>query len=106
LAATSSISSMARPVAQRARDAGAQAAVGQQVHRVFGECGVAAVGGAAADGLGAQAVGQVAGADDLQAVGEDHQADRGAGEVVAVDQRIDQQLLQRLLPEFPVRRGY
>ena len=34
-------------------------------------------------------------ADDLHPVGKDHDADRSAGEVVPMDQCIDQQLFQR-----------
>ncbi len=83
-----------RPFVQRARNAAAQAAVGQQPEGVFAERRVAAVAFAVADVVHTQAVGQVPGADDVDAVGEHQNADGGAGEVVAVHQGVDQQFLQ------------
>ncbi len=67
---------------------------------VLGQGRVASVGDAKADVLHAQAVRRVTGADDLDAVGENHQPDRGAGEVIAVDQRVDQQFDDRRLRHF------
>jgi hypothetical protein len=84
-----------RPLFQGTLDAGAEAVVGQQS---FGDVGdqnrIADVRVAIADLLDRQVVGQVAGADDFDAVVEDEQVDRRVHEVVAVDEGVDQQLLK------------
>ena len=67
---------------------------------MLGQRGVTPVSGTATNGLGAQAVGQVAGTGDFYPIGEYHQTDRSAGKIVAVNQRIDQQLFQRLFRNF------
>ena len=85
----------ARPLAQGAGYAAAQAAIRQYLRGMLGQGWVAPVGATLADRLNAQAIRQMAGTGDFHPVGKHQNADRGAGEIVAVDQRIDQQLLQR-----------
>ena len=55
--------------------------------------GIAAVGFALAQRRWAEVVGQMAGADDFHPVSKHQQTNRGAGEVVAVHQGVDQQPL-------------
>ena len=47
------------------------------------------------NGLGAQTVRQVPGADDLHPVRKHHEADRRAREVVAVNECVDEQFFER-----------
>ncbi len=83
------------PVVQGAANAGAEAAVGQQALGGQGDQdGVAGDAGAGADLGHGQVVGQMARADDLDAVGEDEDADGRADQVVAVDQGVGDQLLE------------
>ena len=84
----------ARPFLQRPWNATAEPPVGQQLEGMLGQRRVAAVGLAMQYIIQTQTVRQVAGADDLDPVGKHQQANRGAGEVVAVNQGVDQQLLQ------------
>lgn len=67
---------------------------------MLGQSGITPVSGTATNGLGAQAVGQAAGTDDFYPIGEYHQTDRRTGEVVSVNQCIDQQFFQRLFRNF------
>ena len=82
------------PLSQRAGYAAAHATVGQQPESMFAQRWVAAVAFAVANVVNAQAVGQGAGADDLDAVAKHQNADGRTGEVVAVYQGIDQQFLE------------
>ncbi len=79
------------PRTQRSGDAGTQAAIRQDVGGVFGQHLVATVGNASPNLFWRQAVGQMAGADDLHPVGKDEQAHGGADEEIAVHQGVDQQ---------------
>ncbi len=67
---------------------------------MFTEGGIASIGFALAYVCNAQAVGQVAGADDFDAVGKDEDANGRAGEVVTVHQGVDQQFLQSNFGHF------
>ncbi len=90
---------------QDARNSRSQPTVRQDMNRMLGQCGVTPVGRTVADGFGAEIVRQVARADDFDAVGEYHHTDRSAGEIVAVDQRIDQQFFDSLLWHLQATQG-
>ncbi len=79
--------------------------IGQQVGGVFAQDGVAALGFAVLDVLGAQVAGQVAGADDFNAVTKHQDANGGAVKVIAVHQGVDQQLFQRDGRHFQLAQG-
>ena len=78
-----------RPAFQHARDTSADASIRQDADRVIGQGRIASVRLTLPDLLRAQAVGQMAGTDDLDPVSENQQANRCTGEIVAVEQRVD-----------------
>lgn len=84
-----------RPTAQRTRDAGTQAAIRQYA---LGDVGrqnrVADVRDARPDIVDGQVVGQMTGADDLNAAVQHKQPDRGADEIVPMNQGVDQQFFK------------
>ena len=65
----------------------------------------AALGFAVLDVLGAQVAGQVAGADDFNAVTKHQDANGGAVKVIAVHQGVDQQLFQCDGRHFQLAQG-